>query len=69
MAIFAFEGIQTGKKISGEIDGGNIKEASIKLQNQKIIVISIKQSSKKDKTTKEIPLSNAPIIFLKEIFT
>jgi type IV pilus assembly protein PilC len=63
MAIFAFEGIQTGKKISGEIDGGNIKEASIKLQNQKIIVISIKQSSKKDKTTKEIPLSNAPIIF------
>jgi len=27
MAIFAFEGIQTGKKISGEIDGGNIKEA------------------------------------------
>jgi len=63
MAIFAFEGIQTGKKISGEIDGGNIKEASIKLQNQKIIVISIKQSSKKDKTPKEISLSNAPIIF------
>ena len=50
MAIFAFEGIQTGKKISGEIDGSNIKEASAKLQNQKIIVISIKQSSKKDKS-------------------
>jgi type IV pilus assembly protein PilC len=63
MAIFAFEGIQTGKKISGEIDGSNIKEASAKLQNQKIIVISIKQSSKKDKTPKEIPLNNAPIIF------
>jgi type IV pilus assembly protein PilC len=63
MAIFAFEGIQTGKKISGEIDGSNIKEVSAKLQNQKIIVISIKQSSKKDKTPKEIPLSNAPIIF------
>jgi type IV pilus assembly protein PilC len=63
MAIFAFEGIQTGKKISGEIDGSNIREASTKLQNQKIIVISIKQSSKKDKTPKEIPLSKAPIIF------
>jgi len=63
MAIFAFVGIQSGKKISGEIDGSNIKEASAKLQYQKIIVISIKQSSKKDKTTKEIPLSNAPIIF------
>lgn len=63
MAVFAFEGIQTGKKISGEIDGSSIKEASAKLQNQKIIVISIKQSSKKDKTPKDIPLSNAPIIF------
>ena len=49
MAVFAFEGIQTGKKISGEIDGSSIKEASTKLQNQKIIVISIKKTSKKDK--------------------
>ena len=63
MAVFAFEGIQTGKKISGEIDGGSIKEASAKLQSQKIIVISIKKTSKKDKNPKEIPLSNAPIIF------
>jgi len=63
MAVFAFEGIQTGKKISGEIDGSSIKEASAKLQNQKIIVISIKQSSKKDKTPKDIPLSDAAIIF------
>lgn len=52
MAVFAFEGIQTGKKISGEIDGSSIKEASAKLQNQKIIVISIKQSSKKIKLQK-----------------
>jgi len=63
MAVFAFEGIQTGKKVSGEIDGSNIKEASAKLQNQKIIILSIKLSSKKDSSLKDIPLTNAPITF------
>ena len=63
MAVFIYAGIQSGKKVTGEIDGADIKEVSTKLRNQKIIATSIKQSSKKDKTPQEMPISNAPIIF------
>ena len=57
MAVFIYAGIQSGKKVTGEIDGTDIKEVSTKLRNQKIIATSIKQSSKKDKTPQEMPIS------------
>lgn len=56
MAVFIYAGIQSGKKVTGEIDGADIKEVSTKLRNQKIIATSIKQSSKKDKTPQEMPM-------------
>jgi type IV pilus assembly protein PilC len=64
MTVFAYAGIQNGKKINGEIIATDLKDASLKLRNQKIIVIQIKQTSKKDKTPQEVPLSDAPIIFV-----
>ena len=71
MAIFLYNGVQSGKKISGEISASDIKSASIKLREKKIIVTSMKKDDKKSEGEKkpdtliDIPISNAPIIFSK----
>ena len=47
MTIFFYNGVQSGKKISGEISASDIKSASVKLREKKIIVTSMKKDDKK----------------------
>ena len=69
MANFIYAGVQAGKKIGGEISASDLKSASTKLRQQKIIVTSIKKGNgNTDNNTKsdalaDIPISDAPIIF------
>ena len=69
MANFIYAGVQAGKKIGGEISASDLKGASTKLRQQKIIVTSIKKGNgNTDNNTKsdalaDIPISDAPIIF------
>jgi len=64
MAIFAYAGVQAGKKISGEINASDAKSAQIELRKKKIIVTGIKKSNKKAAPgIDDIPISDAPIIF------
>ena len=69
MANFIYAGVQAGKKIGGEISAPDLKSASTKLRQQKIIVTSIKKGNgNTDNNTKsdalaDIPISDAPIIF------
>ena len=69
MANFIYAGVQAGKKIGGEISASDLKSASTKLRQQKIIVTSIKKgngntdSNKKSDELADIPISDAPIIF------
>ena len=69
MANFIYAGVQAGKKIGGEISASDLKGASTKLRQQKIIVTSIKKgngntdSNKKSDALADIPISDAPIIF------
>tara|TARA_B100000780_G_scaffold689_1_gene557 strand:- start:217 stop:1509 length:1293 start_codon:yes stop_codon:yes gene_type:complete len=69
MANFIYTGVQAGKKIGGEISASDLKGASTKLRQQKIIVTSIKKGNgNTDNNTKsdalaDIPISDAPIIF------
>ena len=69
MASFIYAGVQAGKKIGGEISASDLKSASTKLRQQKIIVTSIKKGNgNTDNNTKsdalaDIPISDAPIIF------
>ena len=71
MASFIYAGVQAGKKIGGEISASDLKAASTKLRQQKIIVTSIKKGNgNNDNNTKsdelaDIPISDAPIIFNK----
>ena len=71
MASFIYAGVQAGKKIGGEISASDLKAASTKLRQQKIIVTSIKKgnentdSNKKSDALADIPISDAPIIFNK----
>ena len=71
MASFIYAGVQAGKKIGGEISAPDLKAASTKLRQQKIIVTSIKKGNgNNDNNTKsdelaDIPISDAPIIFNK----
>ena len=54
MAIFFYNGVQSGKKISGEISASDLKSASIKLREKKIIVTSMKKDDKKSEASDEI---------------
>ena len=68
MTNFLYSGVQAGKKISGEISASDLKTASVKLRQKKIIVTSIKKNDNKSKDDKsaelvDIPISDAPIIF------
>ena len=70
MASFIYAGVQAGKKIGGEISAPDLKDASIKLREKKIIVTAIRKADKQleDKKSSElidIPISNSPIIFNK----
>jgi type IV pilus assembly protein PilC len=71
MASFIYAGVQAGKKIGGEISASDLKAASTKLRQKKIIVTSIKKgnentdSNKKSDALADIPISDAPIIFNK----
>ena len=46
MASFIYAGVQAGKKIGGEISAPDLKAASTKLRQKKIIVTSIKRVMK-----------------------
>ncbi len=37
MAIFLYNGVQSGKKVTGEISASDLKSASVKLREKKII--------------------------------
>ena len=68
MANFSYTGVQAGKKVTGEISASDLKAASAKLREKKIIVTSIAKSNEKSQKNsktelKEIPISTAPIIF------
>jgi type IV pilus assembly protein PilC len=64
MSVFVYAGVQSGKKISGEINASDARAAQIELRKKKIIVTGIKKSSKKaEPSIDDIPISNAPIIF------
>ena len=64
MAVFAYAGVQAGKKVSGEINASDAKSAQVELRKKKIIVTGIKKSSKKaEPSIDDIPISDAPIIF------
>ena len=39
MTIFFYNGVQSGKKISGEVSASDIKSASVKLREKKINII------------------------------
>ena len=52
MANFLYSGVQAGKKISGEISASDLKTASVKLRQKKIIVTSIKKDDNKSKDDK-----------------
>jgi len=70
MPSFTYIGIQSGKKISGDISASDPKTATLELRKKKIIVTSIKKGSGKSQDKKapsldDIPISNAPIIFAK----
>ena len=45
MASFIYAGVQAGKKIGGEISASDLKAASTKLREKKIIVTSIKKGN------------------------
>lgn len=63
MSVFAYSGVQAGKKVSGEINARDAKLAQIELRKKKIIVTGIKKSSKQaEQSIDDIPISDAPII-------
>lgn len=47
MSVFVYAGVQSGKKVSGEINASDARAAQIELRKKKIIVTGIKKSSKK----------------------
>lgn len=68
MTAFAYSGVQAGKRINGNINASDIKDASLQLRKKKIIVTGIKKTesnNSKENTLVEIPISNSPIIFQK----
>ena len=57
MAVFAYAGVQAGKKVSGEINALDSKAAQIELRKKKIIVTGIKKSNKKaEPSIDDIPI-------------
>ena len=65
MAVFAYSGVQAGKKINGQINASDVKAAAIELRKKRIIVTGLQKTNNKSALDKidDIPISNAPIIF------
>lgn len=65
MAVFAYSGVQAGKRINGQINASDVKAAAIELRKKRIIVTGLQKTNSKSALDKidDIPISNAPIIF------
>lgn len=66
MSSFAYSGVQSGKRINGQINATDVKAATLELRKKKIIITGIKKSETSkanEDTLSDIPVSNAPIIF------
>ena len=61
MTNFSYSGVQAGKKVTGEISASDLKAASAKLREKKIIVTSIAKSNEKSQK-KAMQQHNANLI-------